>query len=150
MNFQITVFWDVTLCSLTDRYHCSEGTWGLPARGGSRFLQNTSNYVPNYMVSHLRRHQSYYHYSTATCSSPVWDRSPNHDHHSIPALYRMSWHQFQTRHTTWPHEGDPVPCGCCIPLTHVYKHMKHSHKIRSYPLSSTNWVQHPNSRSLNI
>jgi hypothetical protein len=46
--FEITVFWDVMLCSLTELlFH--------PEDGGSTFLQYVGNSLPNYILSRPRR-----------------------------------------------------------------------------------------------
>jgi hypothetical protein len=48
--------WDVTPCSLVDRYQCSEGISScilrLAENGSNRFLQHVSICLPNYTSSH--------------------------------------------------------------------------------------------------
>jgi hypothetical protein len=59
VTVKITIFWDVTLYSLVDRYQCFEGTFCFHFHGridgGNRFLRYVGAYLPNYTASHLRR-----------------------------------------------------------------------------------------------
>jgi hypothetical protein len=64
VTMKITVFWDVMLCSLVDRYFSEGrpvsfyrvGEAFCPEDGGSRFLRNVGNDLPiNYTASHSKR-----------------------------------------------------------------------------------------------
>jgi hypothetical protein len=70
LNIKITVFWDVTLSSSTDRYQRFGGTYSLYHQsilttlfytedGGSRFFWNFGTYPSKHKASHPRRRPSY-------------------------------------------------------------------------------------------
>jgi hypothetical protein len=65
VTMKMAFFWDVTLCGKVDYLLLEEFTASLirMENGGSRFLQNISNDLSDYMVSHPRRkfpHATYF------------------------------------------------------------------------------------------
>jgi hypothetical protein len=54
LKIKITVYWDVTSCSLVGRHQRFRGTFGVED-GRGRFLRDIGTHLPHYAASHPRR-----------------------------------------------------------------------------------------------
>jgi hypothetical protein len=96
-NFEHTIFRDVTLCSVADRYRQFRGTStsiSLEKSGDSVFLQKVSNDLPDYTVYHPKRHylQNINQFTTSHLSTQDITNDSSDIRMKRSYLARSPWH----------------------------------------------------------